>query len=96
MSGENFTKTMIVSRRVIRQKELTLTMTDGKFAKNEVTLHLTGLDPDYDATQAVTEASRAMTELQKINPILPPITAEAKKLLHKKMPELEGAEAKEE
>lgn len=86
MTDEQFVKTMIVSRRVIRQKELTLSMTDGKFAKNEVILHLTGLDPDFDTTQAVQEASSAMTEMQKLNPILPPLSPKAKALVDKHIP----------
>jgi hypothetical protein len=92
MSHEEFAKTMIVTRRVLRQKEITVSMTDGRYAKNEIIIHLTGLEPSFDPGQAVQEAANAMDLMQEKNPILPVLSPKAKQLVDKTM---KGAEAKE-
>lgn len=71
---------MIVSRRAMRQKEITVTMTDGKFGKNEVIVHLTGLEPNFEVGQAVKEASEAMTAMQERNPLFIGITSKTNRL----------------
>jgi hypothetical protein len=76
-------KTMMVTRRVLRQKEVTLSMATGRYGKNELILHLTGLDPDYDITQAVTEASRGIGMMEEKNPINLPLSPKAKALVDK-------------
>jgi hypothetical protein len=57
-----------VTRRTLEQKEVTITATDGKWGKNEIVLHWTGLKPDFDINQAVWEVENAMQALQKVNP----------------------------
>lgn len=70
MSGENSAsiRQVMTTHRTLRQKEVTITATDGKFGKNEVVLHMTGLDPEYDINKIVWEVEQAMKALQGINP----------------------------
>jgi hypothetical protein len=85
LGDEGFVKTMMVTRRVLRQKEVTISMADGRYAKNEIILHLTGLDPDYDLNQAVQEAANGMTIMQEKNPLLPGPSPKSKALIDKTM-----------
>ena len=36
MTDDGLIKTMMVTRRVLRQKEVTISMADGRYAKNEI------------------------------------------------------------
>ena len=90
MTGEEFAKTMIVTRRVLQQKELTISMSDGRFAKNEIIVHLTGLPPNFNIGDAVDEASNGMNLMQLKNPILPPMSKPAKALVDKAMKKTEN------
>jgi hypothetical protein len=54
-----------VSNRDVCQKEVTVSSCDGKFPKNEVIIHLTGLDPDFDIKKLVEEVVDRLAELQK-------------------------------
>ena len=77
---DEFAKTVIVTRRALRQKEVTVSMTDGRYGKNEVIVHLTGLEPNYELGQAVKEASEAMTAMQERNPLFIGITSKTSRL----------------
>jgi len=80
-------KVVMVTRRTMRQKELSVTMTDGKFGKNEVVIHLTGLEPNFDVNQAVKEASDAMRAMQEANPLFVDVKTKTGKLpVEKELP----------
>ena len=66
--------------RNMRQKEVTILMEDGKFAKNSISIHYTGQEPTWDINQAVTEASQALDSMKSNNPIEQPVSAASKKL----------------
>ena len=66
--------------RNMRQKEITISMTDGKFAKNDVVIHYTGLEPNFDINQAVKECSDALEVMKDRNPIEQPASAASRKL----------------
>lgn len=85
MTDDGLIKTMMVTRRVLRQKEVTISMADGRYAKNEIILHLTGLDPEFDLTKAVQEAADGMTKLQEMNPLLSAPSPKSKALIDKTM-----------
>jgi hypothetical protein len=60
---------VMVTRRTMRQKEVSVSMTDGRYGKNEIVIHATGLEPSFDVNQLVQEASQAMRLMQDKNPL---------------------------
>jgi len=64
----------------MRQKEVTILMEDGKFAKNSISIHYTGQEASWDVNQAVTEASNALDSMKARNIIEQPVSAVSKKL----------------
>ncbi len=77
------TRFTVTTHVIKRQKEVTVAMADGRYAKNEIVVHLTGLPPDFDIEQAITETSRGMRAMQEANPISLPLSKSAKELVDK-------------
>jgi hypothetical protein len=93
--GDAFTRFVVTTHVTKRQKEVTIAMATGRYAKNELVLHLSGLTPDFDINQAVTEASEGMRAMEEANPISLPLSKPAKQLVDKtlKAGEKEAQEA---
>jgi len=83
--NEGFVKTMIVTRRVLHQKEITVAMTDGRYAKNEIVVHITGLPPNANIGDIVEETAQGMNLMQQKNPLLPAPSSKSKALIDKTM-----------
>ena len=73
-------KVVMVTRRTMRQREIRVTMTDGKFGKNEVEVHDTGLEPNFDINKTVKEACDALSVMQERNPLYVGITSKTNRL----------------
>lgn len=79
--GDAFTRYVVTTHVTRRQKELTIAMATGRYAKNELVLHLAGLTPDFDIHQAINEASEGMRAMEEANPISLPLSKPAKELV---------------
>jgi len=59
----------LVEQRQAKQKEITVTSTTGRYAKNEVTIRYLGLASEFPTGGIQQEAKDILDQLEKNNPV---------------------------